>query len=133
MVKNFKKHIIKQNEILDMNERASLLSIHPSIWSCLYRKDFLKENNIRFIEMKGQNWVDNPFQAECFILAKNFVYVSDAFYYYRVNREGSSSCFSKNLDIPLTAVKMVVLIDFTQRDCKFLVRGTPPTGRGNPA
>lgn len=72
---------------------------HPSIWSCLYRREFLDKNNIRFVEAKGAGWVDNPFQFETFYLAKKLTYCDEAYYYYRfINPEASSVL--KDFSIP---------------------------------
>ena len=83
------------------------LSEHPSIWSCLYRKDFLLKNNISFIERKYSSWVDNAFQVETLVRADKFIYTNKPYNFYRVLRPGSSSCIQKALFIPCEAIKDV--------------------------
>ena len=36
------------NKVTNIDEDIEILGICPSIWSCLYKKDFLLKNNIRF-------------------------------------------------------------------------------------
>lgn len=45
----------------EIDQYPDLLMYHPSIWSCIYRRDFLTANQIRFIEAPGAGWTDNPF------------------------------------------------------------------------
>lgn len=68
-----------------------LIQHHPSIWSALYRKGFLDERGIRFREVPGAGWVDNPFLIETMLQARSIVYTDDAFYCYREDAPGSSS------------------------------------------
>lgn len=65
---------------------------HPSIWSALYRREFLEEKGIRMIEPKGAGWADNPWFFETLLQAKNFVWIPAAYYFYRqTNPEASSN------------------------------------------
>ena len=59
------------------------LAYHPSIWSCIYKKDFLQKHNIRFIEAAGAGWTDNPFQVQTMCLAKRINYTPKSYYYWR--------------------------------------------------
>ena len=60
-----------------------LLEGHPSIWTCLYAKVFLDNENIRFPEYPGASWADNPFMMETLLKARALLYLDEAFYYYR--------------------------------------------------
>lgn len=80
-----------------LNEQPEFLQYHPSIWSALYKKEFLDENNIRFVEAPGAGWTDNPFQVQCFCLAEKIMYTSNAYYYWRVTSEDPMG----NIEIPL--------------------------------
>jgi len=71
------------NEKGTINEIPELLRFHPSIWSCLFKKDFLISNNIRFVEAPGAGWTDNPFQVQTFCLAKKIICIPDAYYHWR--------------------------------------------------
>lgn len=71
-------------ETCTINEAFLFMYYHPSIWSCIYRRDFLNENNIRFVEAPGAGWTDNPFQVQTMCLAKRINYTPKAYYYWRV-------------------------------------------------
>lgn len=72
-----------------------LIQHHPSIWSAIYRKGFLEECGIRFLEVPGAGWVDNPFLIETCVQAKSIVYINEPFYCYREDLPGSSSVLRK--------------------------------------
>ena len=68
-----------------------LIQHHPSIWSALYKRSFLDDYAIRFKEVPGAGWVDNPFLIETCAQARTIVYTDDSFYCYREDLPGSSS------------------------------------------
>lgn len=69
---------------------------HPSIWSAMYRRDFLDENNIRFMPIPGSGWADNPFLAETLCRARRILYYDKPYYCYREGTDEESSKFHKN-------------------------------------
>ena len=73
-----------------ITEYPYFLIYHPSIWSCLYRRAFLKKHNIRFAEVPGAGWSDNPFQVMTMCLAERINYTSEAYYYWRRLNENES-------------------------------------------
>ncbi len=74
-----------------LEDQPWLLRYHPSIWSCLYRRAFLEEKDIRFVEAPGAGWVDNPFLVETLSQAGSIVYTDTPYYHYREDLPGSSS------------------------------------------
>lgn len=83
-------------------ERAPhLLRHHPSIWSALYRRKFLNEMNIRFKEIPGAGWADNPFLIETLCQAKAIVYVDKPLYCYRAEApDEAKAALARNPFIP---------------------------------
>lgn len=63
-----------------------LLLNNNYIWIRIYRKDFLKANNIYF---KLNKLEDSLFLWQAVIFSDNFMFVDKNIYYYRVNRTGS--------------------------------------------
>lgn len=61
-----------------------------SIWSALYRRDFLNENNIRFLPTPGASYQDAGFSFKVFALAERCAYSGRAFLHYRQDNESSS-------------------------------------------
>ncbi|WP_283170265.1 glycosyltransferase family 2 protein [Curtanaerobium respiraculi] len=60
-----------------------LLQHHPSIWSALYRRDFIEGKRIRFKEYPGGGWADNEFFYETLLQARGIVYCDEPYYVYR--------------------------------------------------
>lgn len=83
----------------DVWSYPEILYHHPSIWSCVYRREFLNINNIRMVEAKGAGWVDNPFLIQTFCLAKTISWTPDPFYNYRQTNPNASS-FVKDCSMP---------------------------------
>lgn len=77
----------KHNDIpsgsFKIEEYPDFLYFHPSIWSCIYKREFLNSNNIRFVEAPGAGWTDNPFQVQTMCLAKKIIFTDNAYYYWR--------------------------------------------------
>jgi len=75
--------IDKPQTAFTLKEFPMLMYTHPSIWSCIFKRDFLNKNNIRFVEAPGAGWTDNPFQVQTMCLAKRIFYIDKAYYYWR--------------------------------------------------
>ncbi len=89
-------HRIKPvDEPFTLKDCPRLIRHHPSIWSAIYRKGFLQDNDITFMEVPGAGWVDNPFLIQTCVLAKSIVYIDEPFYCYREDLPGSSSVLRK--------------------------------------
>jgi len=78
-------------EPFNIRQHRELLWGHPSVWSGIYRRAFLQENKIEFIEAKGGGWVDNPFFFETVSKAKTIMWTATPLYYYRKTNPNSSS------------------------------------------
>lgn len=74
---------IPEDKSFTIKEYPYFLYYHPSIWSCIYKKEFLNKNNIKFVEAPGAGWTDNPFQVQTMCLAEKINYTSNAYYYWR--------------------------------------------------
>ena len=82
-----------------ISEEPILLECHPSIWSAIYRRDFLLEHQIHFMEIPGAGWADNPFLIETMCQADKIVYLDKAFYNYRCDLPGSTCNHSSDIAI----------------------------------
>lgn len=88
---NWSEQYSMPENVFKINDCSQLLYFHPSIWSCIYKKEFLDKHNIFFVEAKGAGWVDNPFQVQTLCLAGRIMYTDNAYYYYRLTNPASSS------------------------------------------
>lgn len=82
---------IKSPQPFTIADETLLIQCHPSIWSAMYRKEFLDQKGIRMMEVPGAGWVDNPFLIETMVQASSIVYLEKEFYCYREDLPGSSS------------------------------------------
>lgn len=88
---NWSEQYKMPESVCRIKDCPQFLYFHPSIWSCIYRREFLKKNNISFVEAKGAGWADNPFQVQTLCLAEKIVYTDKPYYHYRLTNPASSS------------------------------------------
>ncbi|MBO5262425.1 MAG: glycosyltransferase [Clostridia bacterium] len=73
-----------------LREQIDFFNIKPTIWSAIYRKDFIRENNIRFNETPGASFQDASFNFKVWALAKRVKLLEECFLHYRQDNENSS-------------------------------------------
>ena len=66
-----------------VGDGVELLLHHPAIWAALYRRTYLVEKSIRFVEVPGAGWADNPFLAETLLRTDRIAYTDRPGYVYR--------------------------------------------------
>ena len=71
------------DEPFAVSDHPGLLTVHPSIWTCIYRRSYLQDNAIRMKEIPGAGWADNPFLIETMCRARRISFVDNAGYFYR--------------------------------------------------
>lgn len=91
---------ISEQEIFTIDKHPEIFTMHPSIWSCLYKREFLTSNNIYIDEDLPGSWVDNSFQVLSMLKANKICYLNKAFYNYRYENVNSSSSLKKDLEKP---------------------------------
>lgn len=75
--------IKERPEPFKLKDCPELLRYHPSVWTCLYRREFLNSHHIRVKEAPGAGWTDNPFQVQTLCLAEKIWFTSETFYHWR--------------------------------------------------
>jgi FkbM family methyltransferase len=92
------KHLCHFNDdhigILVPSQSIELFLLESSIWTGLYKRDFLEENRIRFYESPGASYQDMPFKFICYSIIDEITLLNIPVYNYRVLNEGSSSASS---------------------------------------
>ncbi len=78
---------------------------HPSVWSAIYRREFLMENNVHFIAAKGKGMVDDPFYYETLCAAKSIMWLNEPLYYNRKKNPNSSENLQKDVVLPLVRMQ----------------------------
>ena len=99
---SYKNRIHPGRQPFAIADAAHLLCHHPSIWSAIYRKSFLDERGIRFKEIPGAGWADNPFLVETLCQTDRIGYFDTAYYCYREETPEKSKNFAHtNTLLPL--------------------------------
>lgn len=62
----------------------------PSIWSAIYKRSFLEENEISFLETPGASYQDAGFNFKVWASCSRAVLMNEAFLHYRQDNEASS-------------------------------------------
>ncbi|MBX9033654.1 glycosyltransferase family 2 protein [Gordonibacter massiliensis (ex Traore et al. 2017)] len=99
---SYKKRVNPPRQPFAITDAAHLLTHHPSIWSAIYRASFLKDRGIRFKEIPGAGWADNPFLVETLCQTDRIGYFDTPYYCYREETPEKSAAFAhKNTLLPL--------------------------------
>lgn len=80
------------NRLIEPGSEQEVFDNDMSIWTGIYRRDFLLESGIRQQETEGAAYQDQGFWFQCFACAKRILYLQDAEagYRYRLDNPGSS-------------------------------------------
>jgi glycosyltransferase involved in cell wall biosynthesis len=76
--------------LVDPAQFPQLFWYMPSIWSAIYRRDFLQANDIRFMPTPGASYQDLSFTFKVWAYASRVVLLHQAFVHYRQDNEASS-------------------------------------------
>lgn len=77
--------------VFNLKDNKYLLTTFASIWSCMYKRDFLIKKNVRFPEAKGGAYVDNTFRFRSLLAAETIKILNFKFYCYRLNNPNSTT------------------------------------------
>lgn len=88
--KNNRISSAKALKLTNSKQDKSLLRINPSVWSAIYKKEFLNKYNIRFLETPGASYQDLAFSFKVFALAEKVILTDKAYLYYRQDNMNSS-------------------------------------------
>ncbi len=83
-------NVCSKGKVFSVKDDVSILKILPSIWSAIYKKDFLVQNNLSFLETKGASYQDTSFAFKALCCAKRIMFTNKAYLYYRSDNENSS-------------------------------------------
>ncbi|MFM7390605.1 MAG: glycosyltransferase family 2 protein [Vampirovibrionales bacterium] len=83
--------MIPTGQVLQLKPDSNPFFHTPSIWSGVYRRSFLEQHGIRFLETAGASYQDMAFSFKVYTLAKRFMLLAEPLVYYRVDSAISSS------------------------------------------
>ena len=76
--------------LINPQEEHDIFFYQPSVWSALYRREFLLANDIRFTETPGASYQDTSFNLKLWISATRAVFLPQALVHYRQDNQASS-------------------------------------------
>lgn len=76
--------------VADPYELPGIFFMIPSIWSALYKRSYLAEHNIRFLETSGASFQDLSFTFKVFAYTRKVCLVDAPILHYRQDNESSS-------------------------------------------
>lgn len=91
--KSTKQNFLPQediNKIITPSNDQSIFWVMPCIWAAIYQTEFLKNNNIKFLETPGASYQDTAFNFKIWASAERVYLTDDAFLHYRQDNETSS-------------------------------------------
>lgn len=99
---SYRNRISPERQPFPIREASHLLEHHPSVWSALYRKNFLDDQGIRFHEYPGAGWADNPFLIDTLCQTNLIAYLDTPYYCYREETLEKTALFTRqNTLLPL--------------------------------
>lgn len=90
---NKQYHLFKPSQcdkVIGNDEDSFIYSLQPSIWSAIYKQNFLNKNNIRFLDTPGASYQDTSFNFKVFALAKRVMFINTPLIHYRIDNNQSS-------------------------------------------
>lgn len=90
---NKQYHLFKPSQcskVVNNNEDNFIYSLQPSIWSAIYKRNFLSKNNIRFLDTPGASYQDTSFNFKVFALARRVMFINTPLIHYRIDNNQSS-------------------------------------------
>lgn len=91
--KNVRNSVCPQwdcEKVVNPGKQSAIFWAQPSIWSSIYRRDFLNKNKIRFLESPGASYQDIDFNFKVWVMAKRAYFTSNAYLHYRCDNANSS-------------------------------------------
>lgn len=99
---NFRRRVKPKDRLFAIEEAPHLLRHHPSIWSAIYRTTFIHKSKIRFHEIPGAGWADNPFLIDTLCATRGIAYLDTPYYCYREQTpEQAADALRRNPLMPL--------------------------------
>ncbi|MCL2631613.1 MAG: glycosyltransferase [Coriobacteriia bacterium] len=91
--KNTFNHLVPRKQyakLINPQVNHEIFYLQPSVWSALYSRDFLNDNDVRFLETPGASYQDTGFAFKVWFSATKVVYLPEALLHYRQDNMGSS-------------------------------------------
>lgn len=91
------EHVETDTSIVPVDNQNIFLT-QPTIWSAIYSRKMLEQNQIKFLETPGASYQDVSFQFKAFAFAKKMYCTNLPLYYYRRDNDSSSVKSTKKVE-----------------------------------
>lgn len=81
--------LYKKNSSFKLEDCPKILTLFASIWSAIYKRDWMQQNNIKMVE-DIRPYEDNPFLADTYSQASKITIIPEGLYFYRLDATNSS-------------------------------------------
>lgn len=88
--KNYYITPLDAGRVVDPARHTWIFLQAPAIWSAIYKREFLDENEIRFLPTPGASYQDTGFNFKVWAMAHRAFFTTEAFLHYRIDNETSS-------------------------------------------
>ena len=105
-LKKIKKLKIPTNTVISIQDYPEYISYHPTVWGLIYKKLFLVNNSINFLETPGASYQDNSFYFKALCLSKTIMILRNQYYSYRQHPQQSVKDKSK-LNAPIIELEEI--------------------------
>ena len=78
-------------KVIIPRQNTAIFCFKPSVWSAIYRREFLNNYNIRFLETPGASFQDTSFSFKVLAMANTVYFTMKPLVYYRVGHSVQSS------------------------------------------
>ena len=82
------EHIVER--VLNPRQNPEVFILQSSVWSAIYKREFLNEHNIRFLESPGASYQDTAFNFKVWAMAKKVYLTTRLLVHYRTGHFGQS-------------------------------------------
>lgn len=92
--KNIFREVLKgfpYGTVMSTSENPKIICITTCIWSAIYRRQFLLDNNLWFHITPGVCYQDTAWAFKMWVCARRVVFTKKAYVHYRMDNENSSS------------------------------------------
>ena len=98
----YKGRVRPRRQPFAVGEGVELLRHHPAVWAALYRRGYLRERHVSFVEAPGGGWVDNPFLVSTLCGTERIAYVDRcAYVYVERDLDEAEAMAARNPTLPL--------------------------------
>lgn len=94
LIEKIDSYQIESNILINPQNDLSPFLQWPSVWANIYKRTFIEEHNLKFLETPGASYQDTAFSFKVYACATRLMLVDEPLIYYRIHEQ--SSIKSKN-------------------------------------